>query len=51
MREWLHTLPCVKENRVRIDVRGSNPVAWIGFSASIIRCKDDMYMFVALNLD
>ena len=51
MREWLMSLPCVVENRVRVDVRGPNPVAFIGFNHKVITCKDDFIYFVAVNLE
>lgn len=51
MRDWLMTLPCVMDRRVIVDVRGPWPVAFIGFRAKTVTCKEDMFMFVAENLD
>lgn len=46
IKEWLHTLPCVEDGRVLIDVRGCHPIAIVGLAAKQIETKDDMIMFV-----
>jgi len=51
MREWLLNLPCVLNDSVKIDVRGTYPVAIIGIIATTIESKNDMVNFVIMNLD
>ncbi len=51
LRQWLVTLPCVRDGRVRVDVRGPWPIMLIGMRASRIESQDDAITFVLLNVD
>lgn len=51
MRNWLLSLPCVIDGRVRVDVRGPWPVAILGYRTVQVEDHMDFLDFIIKYLD